>query len=77
MDGSFIIDAEVLPEDADNKKLNYKSEDEKIAKVNEDGKVTGISEGNTNIVVSSDEGNISKTIKVTVTRKLPRWRNCI
>ena len=59
-----------MPEDADNKKLNYKSEDDRIAKVNEDGKVTGISEGNTNIVVSSDEGNISKTIKVTVTRKL-------
>ena len=70
VDGSFIIDAEVLPEDADNKKLNYKSEDDRIAKVAEDGKVTGISEGNTNIVVSSDEGNISKTIKVTVTRKL-------
>ena len=70
VDGSFIIDAEVLPEDADNKKLNYKSEDDRIAKVAEDGKVTGISEGNTNIVVSSDEGNITKTIKVTVTRKL-------
>ena len=70
VDGSFTIDAEVLPEDANNKKLNYKSENDGIAKVDEDGTITGISEGNTNIVVGSDEGNLSKTIKVTVTRKL-------
>ena len=70
VDGSFTIDAEILPEDANNKKLNYKSENDGIAKVDEDGTITGISEGNTNIVVSSDEGNLSKTIKVTVTRKL-------
>ena len=70
VEGSFTIDAEVLPEDADNKKINYKSENEGIAKVNEAGTITGISEGNTNIVVSSEEENIYKTIKVTVTRKL-------
>ena len=70
VEGIFTIDAEVLPEDADNKKINYKSEDDGIAKVNEAGTIIGISEGNTNIVVSSEEGNISKTIKVTVTRKL-------
>ena len=70
VEGIFTIDAEVLPEDADNKKINYKSEDDGIAKVNEAGTIIGISEGNTNIVVSSEEENISKTIKVTVTRKL-------
>lgn len=64
------ISAIILPEDASNKNINYKSENEIIAKVDNEGNLTGISEGNTNIIVSAEEGKITKSIKVTVTRKL-------
>ena len=60
VDGNFKINASVLPEDANNKKINYKSENEQIAKVDENGNITGISQGNTNIIVTSEEGNITK-----------------
>ena len=70
VDGNFKINASVLPEDANNKKINYKSENEQIAKVDENGNITGISQGNTNIIVTSEEGNITKKVLVTVIRKL-------
>lgn len=69
-DSSFKINAEVLPDDADNKNIEYKSENELIAKVDNTGNITGISEGNTKIIVSAEDGKISKTIEVVVTRKL-------
>lgn len=69
-ESTFKINAEVIPEDADNKNIYFESENESIAKVNEDGIVEGISEGETNIIVKSDEGGVSKNIKVTVIRKL-------
>lgn len=69
-DSSFKINAEVLPDDADNKNIEYKSENELIAKIDNTGNITGISEGNTKIIVSAEDGKISKTIEVVVTRKL-------
>ena len=69
-DGNFKINAEVLPEDADNKNIEYKSENELIAKVNNTGIITGISEGTTRVIVSAEDGKISKNIEVEVTRKL-------
>ena len=70
VEGKYKINASVLPNDANNKDINYKSENEEIAIVDENGNVTGISEGNTNIIVSSEEGNITKKVQVTVIRKL-------
>ncbi len=70
VEGKYKINASVLPEDANNKNINYKSENEEIAIVDENGNVTGIAEGNTNIIVSSAEGNITKKVQVTVIRKL-------
>ena len=70
VDGNYRINARVLPEDANNKKINYKSENEGSAKVDADGNITGISEGKTNIIVISEDGNITKKLEVTVIRKL-------
>ena len=70
VDGNYKINAIVLPEDANNKKLNYISENEEIAKVDADGNITGISEGKTNIIVKSEDGNITKKLEITVIRKL-------
>ena len=70
VDGNYKINAIVLPEDANNKKINYKSENEEIARVDDEGNLTGISEGKTNIIVTSEDGNITKKVEVTVIRKL-------
>ena len=66
----FKINASILPEDANNKNINYKSENEQIATVDNNGNITGIAEGQTNIVISSEEGNINKKFSVKVIRKL-------
>ena len=70
VDGQYKINASILPEDANNKNINYSSENAEIATVDGNGNITGIAEGNTNIIVSSEEGNITKKVEVTVIRKL-------
>ena len=68
---SFKITASILPEDADNQSINFKSKDDDIVIVDSDGNLTGVAEGKTNILISSEENsNISKTIAVTVIKKL-------
>ena len=70
VDSIFKIIATVLPEDANNKDISYKSENENIASVDENGNIKGISEGETNIIVSGEEDKVTKKIKVTVVKKL-------
>ncbi len=70
VDSIFKITATVLPEDANNKDISYKSENEDIASVDENGNIKGISEGETNIIVSGEDNKVTKKIKVTVIKKL-------
>ena len=70
IDEQFKINANVIPDDAENKNINYKSENEGIAVVDSEGVLTGISEGETNVIVSTEEGDFTKTILVKVIRKL-------
>ena len=70
VDSIFKITATVLPEDANNKDISYKSENEDIASVDENGNIKGISEGETNIIVSGEGDKVTKNIKVTVVKKL-------
>lgn len=70
IDGNYKINAKVLPEDANNKKINYQSENEEIAKVDAEGNITGISEGKTNIILTSEDSKVTKKVQVTVMRKL-------
>lgn len=48
-----------------NGKLTFKSEDEKIAKVDENGKVEAIEKGETNIVITDEYGK-TKSVKIIV-----------
>lgn len=64
------ITANVLPSDATNKKLTWKSNNESIVKVN-NGELTGVSSGSTKIIVSSSNGktdsiivNVNNTAKI-------------
>ena len=61
------ITAKVTPDNATNKKVSYKSADEKIATVDETGKVTAKGEGETTITVTADgAAAVSKTVAVSV-----------
>lgn len=53
---TLTLTATVLPEDAENKKLIWKSSDEKVATV-KDGKVTALRSGSAVITVKSEDGN--------------------
>ena len=56
----------ITPEDAENKKVIYRSNDQKIAKVDENGKVTGIKEGTTEIIAETEDGGLTDQCIVTV-----------
>lgn len=61
---------EITPVTAKNKNVTWKSNDEKIAKVDENGNVTAISTGKTTISVTSvNNPNVSKNIEVNVEKE--------
>ena len=57
----------VLPENADNKKVIFKSEDPAVASVSPDGIVNAIRTGTTTVTVLSHDGKVSASCAVTVT----------
>ena len=67
---SFLLKPIVVPEDADNQRVFYRSEDEKIAKVDETGKITTIKEGNTKIIIQTEEKKIEKEVQIVVVTPL-------
>lgn len=60
------IVAEVLPENATNKKVTYTSSDKKVATVDENGLVTAVNEGNATITVKTQDGGFVKKCSVKV-----------
>ena len=61
--------AEVTPSYADNKRVTWKSDDEKVATVDENGKVTAVGNGTATITATSVSGSYTATVSVTV--KIP------
>lgn len=51
---SFALTATVMPEDAENKNLNWYTDDPSVAVVNDEGVVTGVSEGVAIITVEAE-----------------------
>lgn len=67
----YQILSNVEPDDANNKKVRYISENTDIANVEENGLISAIKTGNTNINVCADEDeNISQSISVKVIEKI-------
>ena len=65
------INAYIEPANANNTKLNFKSDDEKIATIDENGVITAQKEGETIIYAISEENeNIKAKCKITVVRKM-------
>ncbi len=63
------INATVLPSNATNKSVTWKSSNEKVAVVSSKGVVEAIGEGNAVITVTTQDGNKSANVNVTVTKK--------
>lgn len=60
------IKASISPANATNKTLTWKSSNPTVATVDQNGKVTAVSNGTTNITVTTQDGNKTATCKVTV-----------
>ncbi len=68
---TFKINSVVEPNDASDKTLIYKSDDEQVAAVQENGIITAKQEGKVNITVSSNENNnINAKCTVNVVRPM-------
>jgi len=63
------INYKVLPENATNKNLNFRSENPSIAAFNEQYEIVGVSEGETVIILSSNNG-ITEKVNVKVKKKI-------
>lgn len=63
---STTVKATVIPEDAVNKTVIWKSTDEKVAIVNDNGKITGVGNGKCEIICTSVETNVTAKCLVTV-----------
>lgn len=66
----FVVTPVIFPVDADNKNVIYSSDDENIAIVDSVGNITAVKEGNTKIIVKTEEGSITREISVLVVKKL-------
>lgn len=64
------IKVDVLPSNATNKSVDWKSSNEKVAVVSSKGIVEAIGVGNAVVTVTTQDGNKSASINVTVTKKV-------
>ncbi len=67
---SFVINPIIFPEDASNKNILFETNDNTIAEVDSTGKISGIKEGNTKVILKTEEGNITREINIYVISKL-------
>ena len=67
--GNETLTATVLPEDATNQNVTWKSDKPEIATVDANGKVTGVKAGEATITVTTEDGGKTATCKVTVSDK--------
>ncbi|MBF7127628.1 Ig domain-containing protein [Pediococcus pentosaceus] len=61
------LTANVAPENATNKAVNYKSSNEAVATVAPDGTVTAVAVGTANITATTVDGGFTASCAVTVT----------
>lgn len=63
---SFTLNANVLPDNADNKIIVWNSDDADIASVNNEGEVTGIKVGTTKIIAMTQANDLKAECLITV-----------
>jgi len=60
------LSASIVPADATNKAVIWESDFTDVAKVDQNGLVTTIVVGQANIIVTTEDGGLSDTVKITV-----------
>lgn len=68
--GTKTLVPKILPADATNKNLTWKSDDETIAAVDENGKVTAKKVGETTVTVTTEDGSKTASCKVKVVDRI-------
>ena len=68
----FILTATVLPAEASNKVISWKTSDPGIVTVDNSGKVVAISKGTATVTVTTEDGGFSASCSVTVKSKVIR-----
>ncbi|NLI24571.1 MAG: T9SS type A sorting domain-containing protein [Bacteroidales bacterium] len=68
-----LIEAQIEPEDADNKNVTWASTDADVATVDATGMVTAVSAGSAKIYVTTEDGGFTDTCYVTVTDVIPEY----
>lgn len=68
--GTKTLVPKILPADATNKNLTWKSDDETIAAVDENGKVTAKKVGETTVTVTTEDGGKTASCKVKVVDRI-------
>ena len=63
---SVKLNVKIEPENAENQKLTWKSDNEKVAVVDKDGKVTAVGNGTATITVTTEDGKHTATVTITV-----------
>ncbi|MBM6786394.1 Ig-like domain-containing protein [Collinsella tanakaei] len=63
---SYTLKATVVPADAENKKVTWKSSDSKVATVDANGRVTAIASGSATITATTEDGGKTATCAVSV-----------
>jgi len=69
-DYSFQLIATILPHNATNQNISWDSSDDTIATVDENGLVLAIAKGETNIIVTTEDGNFTDVCVVKVTDEI-------
>ena len=71
---SKTLSVTVLPANATDKTLSYKSSNKKIATVDNNGKVTGVASGTTTITITAeDTKKVTATVKITVNKPTVKY----
>ncbi|MBQ7557234.1 MAG: Ig-like domain-containing protein [Lachnospiraceae bacterium] len=65
-DETVTLKAVIIPENASNRNVSWRSEDGSVAAVDDKGKVTGLSPGQTLVTVTAEDGKHSASCRVTV-----------
>lgn len=68
-----LIEAQIEPEDAENKNVTWASTDAGVATVDATGMVTAVSAGTAKIYVTTEDGGFTDTCFVTVTDVIPEY----
>ncbi|WP_052446896.1 Ig-like domain-containing protein [Candidatus Soleaferrea massiliensis] len=63
---SMKLNASVIPADADNQNISWKSSDDSKVTVDQQGNITAVVAGSADITVTSEDGSFEKTCAVTV-----------